>query len=394
MARKTPYHAPATTKSGDAMLKNDDVEDLYLPTAQARGLPAFAYTCEDFAREEQRNLFAKTWMCAGYAHETPNPGDVLPRTVAGVPILFTRTKSGEIRCFHNICTHRGTVLVPGEASGQQALRCRYHGWTFDLEGNLRATPHWGGHNQPSAEGMDKSCHGLKQVRMHQWHDWLFINIDGNAEPFEDYAATFLPHVAEYDLEQATWCKTMPYEIAANWKLVVENYLETLHLNFVHTLLAEVAPFEQHAVVADKACLGTIIDVGLPDAWSDAEALPRWPGLDADNRTAKNMALFPNFKFVAGPDHCASMVEFAEGPGVSRQRWDFYFVGEGGTAERCKKARDAIIHFYDTTNVEDFEAVEAIHQGHTSPAMTGARFNGIWEGGVHHFQKLVADRMTV
>ncbi len=376
------------------MLNKNEVEALYHPTAEAKGLPPYAYTCEDFAREEHEHLFSRTWMCAGYAHETPDPGDVLPRTVAGVPLLFTRTKSGDMRCFHNICSHRGTVLVPKKASGQQALRCRYHGWTFDLEGNLRVTPHWGGHNKPHAEGLDKSCLGLQSVALYQWHDWLFVNIDGKAGPFEDYAAPFLKHFEKYGLEEATWSQTRPYDIDANWKLVAENYLETLHLNFVHTLLAEVAPFEQHEVIADKACLGTIIHVGLPDTWSDDQTLRRWPGVDAENRTARNMALFPNFKLVIGPDHCASMVEFPDGPEVSHQRWDFYFVGDGATAETCREAREAIIHFYHTTNIEDFEAVQAVHQGHKSPAMPGARFNGIWEGGVHHFQKLVADRMTV
>ena len=376
------------------MLKQEEVEALYRPTAEAVGLPAYAYTCEDFAREEQSSLFAGTWTCAGYGHEVPNPGDVLPRTIAGAPVLFTRTKSGEVRCFHNICSHRGTVLVHEQASEQQALRCRYHGWVYDLDGDLRVTPHWGGLNQARAEGFDKSCMGLKPVRLVQWHDWLFVNIDGQAEPFEDYAAPFFAHFEEYDLAQARWCRTMPYEIHANWKLVAENYLETLHLNFVHTVLAEAAPFEQHQVITDGVCLGTIIHVGLPDTWSQAEALPRWPGIDASNRTAKNMALFPNFKLVIGPDHCASMVEFPDGAGTSHQRWDFFFVGDGATSERYAEAREAIIDFYDTTNVEDFGAVEAVQQGHTSPAMAGARFNGIWEGGVHHFQKLVADQMTV
>lgn len=374
------------------MLTRQEVEGLYRPTEDAVGLPAYAYTSEDFAREEARHLFARTWTCAGYAHEVPNPGDVLPRTIAGAPVLFVRTRAGTIECFHNICTHRGSVLVPEAAGGQQTLRCRYHGWTFDLEGNLRVTPHWGGHNRPSSDHLDKSCLGLKRVPMAQWHDWLFVNIDGNAEPFETYAAPFLAHFDGYDLAEARWCRTMPYEIAGNWKLVAENYLETLHLNFVHTLLAEVAPFEEHAVVADGPCLGTIIDVGLPESWSE-DSLPRWPGIGADNRTAKNMALFPNFKLVIGPDHCCSMVEFPDGAAVSHQRWDFYFAGDTAMSDRHKAAREAIIHFYDVTNVEDFDAVEGVHRGHTSPAMTGARFNGIWEGAVHHFQKLVADAMT-
>lgn len=374
------------------MLTRSDVEPLLRPTAQARGLPAFAYTSEAFAQQEYERLFGATWMCAGYAHELPNPGDILPRTVAGAPLLFAHTRSGEIRCFHNVCSHRGAMLVPEQASGVQMMRCRYHGWTFDLDGNLRVTPHWGGHNQPSGE-LDKSCAGLTPVAMARWHDWLFVNIDGKAGPFEDYAAPFLKHFEDYGLDEAVWCRTLPYEIASNWKLVVENYLETLHLNFIHTLLAEVAPFEQHAVIAEGNCLGTIIDVGLPENWAPDAGLPRWKGVSPDNRTAKNMALFPNFKLVIGPDHCASMVELPDGAGTSHQRWDFYFAGEGATSQRYHNARETIIDFYDKTNVEDFGAVEAVFRGHHSPAMTGARFNGIWEGAVHHFQKLVAERMA-
>ena len=374
------------------MLAKSDVEQLFRPTAQARGLPGTAYTDEAFAQEEYTSLFARTWMCAGYGHELPDPGDVLPRTVAGVPLLFVRTRAGEIRCFHNVCSHRGALLVAEQASSVQTMRCRYHGWAFDLEGNLRVTPHWGGHNQPAGD-IDKSCAGLTPVAMTAWHDWLFVNIDGRAGPFEAYAAPFQKHFEAYGLDEAVWARTLPYEIRANWKLVAENYLETLHLNFIHTLLAEVAPFEQHAVIAEGNCLGTIIDVGLPENWAQNDALPRWRGVDADNRTAKNMALFPNFKLVIGPDHCASMVEFPGGAERSHQRWDFYFAGAGATDERYRSARDSIIDFYDKTNVEDFGAVEAVHQGHRSPAMKGARFNGIWEGAVHHFQKLVAERMA-
>ncbi len=373
------------------MLTEQEVERLRGPTAQARGLPGRAYTCEDFARQEHRQLFAGTWMCAGFAHEIAAPGDVLPRTVAGVPLLFVNGRDGEIRCFHNVCRHRGALLVPDQGQGHKALRCRYHGWTYDLDGRLRLTPHWGGHNKPSGE-LDKSCAGLKPVRLARWHDWLFVNIDGSAAPFEDYAAPFVSHFEGYGLEHAVWCRTLPYEIAGNWKLVAENYQETIHLDFIHTLLAQVAPFAEHDVIADGACLGTIIEVGLPESWSP-DSLPRWPGIAGDNRAAKNMALFPNFKLVIGPDHCASMVEFPAGAAVSHQRWDFYFAGQEAMTERFAPARQAIIDFYDTTNVEDFEAVQAVHLGHLSPAMDGARFNGVWEGAVHHFQKLVAERMT-
>ncbi len=369
------------------MLTADEVRALDRPPGEATGLPGRAYTCEAFARAERERLFARSWMCAGYAHEVAAPGDVAVREVAGAPLLFTRDRRRRIRCFHNLCSHRGSLLVAAAARGRQTLRCRYHGWTFDLDGRLVLAPHWGG------EGPDKSCLGLKPVRLARWHDWLFVNLDGQAPPFEDYAAPFLAQCAEYRLDDATWCHSLPYEIAGNWKLVAENYLETLHLDFVHSVLAQVAPFAEHRVVADGTCLGTVIDVGLPSAWGAGEALPRWPGIGDDNRTAKNLALFPNFKFIVGPDHCCSMVEFPEGAGRSRQRWDFYFHGQGATAAALAPARQAIVDFYDQTNREDFEAVEAAHAGHRSPAMAGARFSAVWEGGVHHFQKLVAAHMT-
>ena len=220
------------------MLTSDDVRTLHEPTGRARGLPGFAYVSEDFAREEHRHLFARTWTCAGYAHEVPDTGDVMPRTVAGVPLVFVRAPSGEIGCFHNVCSHRGATVVEGRAAGQRLLRCRYHGWAYDLEGGLRATPHWGGRNRGEPVGLDKACLGLKPVRMARWHDWLFVNVDGKAPAFEDYAAPFLARCREYDLEHATFCMTLNYEISGNWKLVAENYLETLHLDFVHTVLAE------------------------------------------------------------------------------------------------------------------------------------------------------------
>jgi choline monooxygenase len=226
----------------------------------------------------------------------------------------------------------------------------------------------------------------------QWHDWIFVNLDGNAPPFAEYAAPFLSYFDEYDLGEAVWTTSLPFEIKANWKLVAENYLEVLHLPYVHTVLAEAAPFQEHRMIADGPCLGTVIEAGLPSSWSDDD-LPRWPGIAETAQNAKNMALFPNFKLVIGPDHCCSMVEFPDGAAVSHQRWDFYFVGAGGREDRYKPARDAIIEFYRKTNVEDFEAVEAVMAGHRSPAMTGAQFSGVWEGAVHHFQKLVAEAMT-
>ena len=361
------------------------------PTGTASGLPGAVYTSEEFARLENERLFARSWMCAGFGHEIPAPGDAMPRAVAGVPILFVRNRTGTVRAFHNTCPHRGTQVLAEWQRALQVLRCPNHSWCFDLDGNLTATPHWGGYRKGDQDGFDRERYGLKPVRCTQWHDWLFVNIDGAAPPLDEYMAPFAAHFAAYDLGSLHHCVTMPFEFEANWKLIVENFLEVLHLPGVHQGLNSIAPFQDHDLIIDGPCIGTIISVGLPECWGET-ALPRFPGISTTERTAKNLALFPNFKLVIGPDHCASMVEFAQGPGRSYQRWDVYFVGDGADAAEYAETRDRLIDFFREVNEEDRAIVEGLQRGRASPAMTGGVFSSVWEPAVHHFHKLVADSL--
>lgn len=366
--------------------------DLAASTGAARGLPPRLYTDPAAAELENAKLFARAWLCAGYAHELPSPGDAKPIVVAGAPIFFVRGRDGVIRCFHNVCPHRGNQVVTRPLAGTGMLVCRYHGWGFDLEGALQITPHWGGYRQPVPEDFDRGCHGLTPVRTARWHDWLFVNLAGDAPPFEDYLAPFAAHCREYDLDLARHAATAPFEIRANWKLIEENFLEVLHLPSVHPGLNAVAPFKDHEMVNDGACLGTIIRVGLPEAWAEP-ALPRFPRLARDNRTAKNLALFPNFKLVIGPDHCASMVEFAVEAGRTEQRWDFYFVGAEALESRFDATRKAIIDFFVEVNGEDIGILEDVQKARSSPVAGGGVFSATWEPAVHGFQRLVASALT-
>ena len=368
-------------------LSAEDLARIARPTGEAAGLPAAAYVDPSFAKLENERLFARTWMCAGYGREIPAPGDALPLVIAGAPIFVARDRGDTVNAFHNVCAHRGNLVLREPQRGSPTLRCRYHGWTYDLAGKLLATPHWGGYNEGRLAGFDRACHGLKPVRVVAWHDWLFVNIDGKAPPFEEYIGPFVAHLEEYDLDRLVHCQTVPVDIKANWKLIEENFLEVLHLPNVHAGLNSVAPFKDHAMVSDGPCLGTIIEVGLPRAWSET-SLPRFARLPKNQRTAKNLALFPNFKLVIGPDHCASMVEFPLDAGRSHQRWDFYFVGREALAPRYAKARAAIIAFFSEVNREDVSILEGMQIARGSPAADGGVFSAIWEPVAHDFQKLV------
>lgn len=325
-------------------------------------------------------------MFAGYAHELPDAGDVVPVEVAQYAVILTRNAAGTIRAYHNVCPHRGMHLLTEPLKSAQTIRCPYHSWAFDMDGMLKSTPHWGGFKKHRLEGFDPSCHGLKSIPCVQWHDWIFVNIDGQAPPFHEYIDSFASHLTEYNLESLTHAETRPFEMKANWKIVQENFIEVLHLPPVHIRLSEYAPFQEHAVVANGNCVGTIIETGLPSSWAKP-ALPRYCRVNATSRTAKNLLLFPTFKLVIGPDHCASMIEFPVSAEFTRQRWDFYFLDTASHDPLFEPARREIIDFFCETNEEDLWAVEGLQRGRHSPSFEGGVLSEVWEGGVHQFFRL-------
>ena len=125
----------------------------------------------------------KNWVCIGFVHDLNATGDVVPITVAGRPLLMVRNAQGEIGVFHNICRHRCLTLVDEPKNVGKLIRCPYHAWAYDLDGQLRAAPHFGGINQHETKGFDRKENGLVPVRSHVWRDWIFVNLDGEAAPF-------------------------------------------------------------------------------------------------------------------------------------------------------------------------------------------------------------------
>ena len=121
-----------------------------------------------------------------------------PVTIAGKPLLLVRNGEGKIQAFHNICRHRCLTLVEEPQNVGKLIRCPYHAWAYDLDGQLRAAPHFGGPNDHKHEAFDMKANSLVPVRTHVWKDWIFVNVDGNAEPFEDYAANLIARLEGID----------------------------------------------------------------------------------------------------------------------------------------------------------------------------------------------------
>src|SRR5262249_2060485 len=143
-------------------------------------------------------LFEAGWACIGFGKDVPHPGDVVPRSLLGRPLILLRNQQGEIRVFHNVCSHRGVELVAEPCHVTTGLRCPSHSRAYDLEGRLKATPFIGGPGVNRCEGFDKSGHGLKPVRSAVWFDMVFVNVDGQAQDFSDYIAPLAERWSMFD----------------------------------------------------------------------------------------------------------------------------------------------------------------------------------------------------
>lgn len=353
------------------------LQPFFEETEPRRGLPAAAYTDRDFWKVECNSVFLRNWVCIGFAHELKNAGDAAPVTAAGHPLLMVRNGEGRIRVFHNICRHRCLKLVDTPKNVGKLIRCPYHAWAYDLNGTLRASPHFGGTGQHDAKGFDKSSSGLVPVRTHVWHDWVFVNISGDAPPFEDYAGSLIARLAEIDWDKVDCIGTLDFgEVATNWKFIMENFIEPYHVQFVHSSTTD-QPLSDHYTIMDGNCLGSAVDLENEIATSDSLAV-----------SSQYLALYPNF--IAGrymPDQLGIYLNIPTGPETMTQKRGLYTTG--GRQLTTAEIQRVRALWWDV-HKEDHEMVERLQAGRASRVSeSGGVLSPVWEDSVRAFQELVA-----
>ncbi len=139
-------------------------DEILQPIEKATGLPNQAYTSNEFLAYERDHVLGKSWAGLWFASDLPKKGYVKPVDFMGLPLVILRNKRDEIKVFHNACSHRGMILVHDEMEVQGALRCKYHSWSYNLDGELKGTPHLGGIGEQKSEGFNHCDHDLKPVR--------------------------------------------------------------------------------------------------------------------------------------------------------------------------------------------------------------------------------------
>ncbi len=365
---------------------------IHLDDYRQPGLPAEAYTSDRYLQRERETIFSQYWICVGLASDVPNPGDVLPAEVAGIPLVLVRDRAGTLRAFHNICSHRGLQLVSAPCNVQGNLRCPYHSWAYKLDGKLKSTPHFGGYYKDSYEGFDRDSKGLKPIRCEQWLDLIFVNLSGDAPPLADYLQPVMERWTDYDL---TLLRHEPREVGltckANWKLAIENFSESYHLTWVHPALNNCSRMEDHFgfEVGDvHVGQGSLL---YKSGVLEGRSLPTFPNLEAQHKetVAEYITVFPNLMLGVHPDYFLVFIANPLSPGETQERMAFYFIGDEAMTPENEALRHLPIDLWQDTNDEDIEMIERLQLGRKSPQFDGGCFSPELEQTVYRYQQMVA-----
>jgi phenylpropionate dioxygenase-like ring-hydroxylating dioxygenase large terminal subunit len=351
------------------------------PTAtDATTLPYRWYSDPRVDELERDIVFRRSWQYAGHLGALDGPGTMFPVDVGGYPVVVVRDRDERLRAFLNVCRHRGTVLV-SEPQRRGTIQCPYHAWTYGLDGELRGAP-----RSREEPGFERDRLGLQPVAVDTWGPFVFVNPDADAGPLADALGDLPERVAAngLDVDALRFDRRVPYEIRANWKVAIENYLECYHCAINHPGLVDVIDERALRTEARELRLSQFAPV-------NQAALAGGNGYDARGAIGRGQfhILFPATKFNVlpgqpnlsigpvwplAPDRCAGFL-------------DYFFAPDAG--EEFKRDLYA---FDDQVGAEDTQLVEAVQRGVSSGALPHGRLLLASEDLIAAFQRRLRERV--
>jgi Rieske 2Fe-2S family protein len=346
------------------------IEAVNQPLQRAATLPRYLFTDQAVFDREMQRLFYGTWQCIGRVDEVARPGDYRTFEIGGSGVIVLRDSDGELRAYHNVCRHRGTRILEAESgSGLSVLQCPYHAWTYDLGGSLIGAPH-----MEHAEDFNRGSFSLHPVHLETWRGFVFVNLSSMTAPLEDYLGDFADRAKPYPLERLRQAHRVIYDIASNWKLVVQNANECYHCPGVHPQLSRLTPYRSgEEDMKDGPVFGGWMDFvdGVTSLTESGTTKRRpFPGItNEDRRRVYYYVLYPANFLSFLPDYVTLDWFMPLGPDRTRLMFDLYVDSdEPGPAE------DAMA-FWDTTNRQDWHICEMAHLGAKTIGFTQGRYSG-------------------
>lgn len=359
-------------------------------------LPGRYYYDPAIYQLEQERIYSAMWVCVGRAGDIPEPGRYLAVDVGKESVIVIRGRDEMVRAFLNVCRHRGARLCtdPCGTTGP-AIQCRYHAWSYGLDGRLIGAP-----NLARDEGFDREAFGLVPVHAEVWAGLIWVNLSDDpdplaaqVEPIVERRMGGLDRFGRWNLDGLALGKRIEYEMKANWKIVVENFMECYHCGPVHPELVHLIPgFRTGTSYQGLPGQGTALgDEIQAFTLSGKGERARLPGLRAeDDRQYFAWVFSPNVFVNLLPDHVIVHTLFPQGPERSKVVCDWLFHPDE-VAKPDFDPSDTVAAF-DITNMQDWEICELTQLGMTSKAFERG---GVFVANEQHitaFRDLVLERV--
>jgi Rieske 2Fe-2S family protein len=340
-----------TTGVTELPLERSDLEAALAPIERARMLPAAAYTDADVLAWEREHVFDGGWVVACHVGALAEPGAQIATSLGLGSALVVRD-GDSIRGFANVCRHRGHELLQvGERARRSLLVCPYHAWSYELDGRLQ--------HATGGATFDPDDHSLVPLRVDEHLGWVFVNASGDGSALGDALAGLDDVLGPHDAGALTSVAHRDYVVAANWKVIHENYQECLHCPRIHPELCRVSPPDSGDNLAPgPAWVGGWMDLADDAATMSMDGSPAGaplPGLDDRmRRRVAYVALLPTLLVSAHPDYV--LTHRLEPLATGRTRVTCDWLAPPGSS------LDEAIALWDVTNLQDWAACESVQRG--------------------------------
>ena len=345
------------------------------PLGHATALPARFYTDPAMVAVDRRMIFDRGWQLLAHVCQLQDPGDHVIADFAGLPVIAVRGAQGqdgpgEIRVFHNVCRHRAGPIAQCDGLAAKSLRCRYHGWTYGLDGVLRSAPEMG-----DVADFDVADVRLPQLAVRVWQGLVFASMDEPVTPaFDAFVAGIDARLGgNRGLEHYGHHHRVGYDVACNWKVYVDNYLEGYHVPHIHPGLNQLLDYRSYLTeTADWYSFQFSPLESVDGLYGSGDALYYW--------------LWPNTMLNILPGRLQTNRVVPLGVDRCRVEFDFYYTADDSGEARAR--RDADLAFSDEVQREDLTICQDVQRGLASGSYQPGRLNPLRENAVHHFHELL------
>lgn len=341
----------------------------------SRALPASWYTSREMFELERRAIFSRKWLLTTHILRFAKTGDWLRYNIAGVSFLLVRDKEGAVNAFHNVCRHRAFPVVTEEGGTSRIFSCKYHGWSYGLNGKLAKAPHY-----QDLTGFDKSKNGLFPIHVHtDVNGFIWVNLDASEEPEisweEDFKGIDLqPRFEDFNFEDYTFDHTWEMEGDYNWKILADNYNECYHCKTAHPDVPSVADLSSYSVETQK---GSIIH----DANSTPEQI-------AQGLKIASTYYFPNASMTVSPNFFFMQRFVPTSPTSCSMRYEVYRKKESSDEDF-----DKINSMFKRIMAEDKELCTNAQKNLNGGVFVNGELHPHMEKGPLYFQNMVRGLVT-